>query len=168
MRWFHKEAHGREVVIYILVFLVFDLAYSISTVFLFEHPHLNREISSSQELKQLFTLELFPVLFVIFLLAALLEEVVFRLPLVIFVKLGWSVTKVLGVALLLSIIFGFLHGGVSHIYLQGVGGLLYSVIFLKCGGFQGNFSKAVGVSTAVHFLYNMTLILLIFILIQFE
>lgn len=90
--------------------------------------------------------------------AALFEEIIFRLPLAIFVERNWSTDKVLTVAVPLSAVFGYLHGGIMHVFLQGVSGFMFSLVFLKCGGWQRNYAKAVLASTATHFLFNVTVI----------
>ena len=80
------------------------------------------------------------------------------MPLAFLSGVGLSTAKVLVFAIIFSVIFGFLHGGIPNIFIQGVGGFMYSVLFLKCGGLQGNYTKAIATSTAVHFLFNMTLL----------
>ncbi len=90
--------------------------------------------------------------------SAFFEELLFRLPLAIFVRMGWSLEKVFVVAVVLSLLFGFLHGGISHIFLQGVSGFIFSVVFLKCGGWQRNYAKALIASTVTHFMFNAVLI----------
>ncbi len=87
-------------------------------------------------------------------LSAISEEFFFRAPLFAIGK-ACSRTVTLGAAAGLSIIFGLLHGGLAHIPLQGVLGFILSLVFLKCGGLQCNFYKALAASSATHFLYNM-------------
>ena len=58
-------------------------------------------------------------------------------------------------ALALSIAFGLVHGSFKNIFVQGIGGLVYSIIFLKCGGFQRRFFKAIASSTLAHAAFNM-------------
>ncbi len=60
------------------------------------------------------------------------EEILFRIvPLAIALHL-WR-TRILTVITLLisSIIFGVLHGGVINIFIQGIGGLMYGIFFIK-------------------------------------
>lgn len=83
------------------------------------------------------------------------EEVVFRyMPLIIVIMLCGVSKKVLYCALIVSILFGFLHGGYAHIFVQGVVGILFSIVFLKCGGLQKKYIKAVSASTLTHFGVN--------------
>lgn len=65
------------------------------------------------------------------------------------------------VAFASSILFGLLHGGIHHIWLQGVSGVLYATVYLKCGGMRnetGKDMKAFSASTIVHAAHNMILI----------
>lgn len=97
-------------------------------------------------------------------LIALQEELVYRaLP----VAIWWSASKslktyslhLLFVAVLCSsVIFGYVHFGLKSILLQGVGGLVLSIVYVKCGGFNGKVIKPLLVSTLVHSLYNNVLI----------
>ena len=154
MRWLEKEARGRQVPLCIIGFFDLKLAYvflalGIAYFLNFDVPPVNREPIP------IFTFS-FPI---ILLLGVFAEEVIFRLPLAIAVELGWSITKILAVAAILSIIFGLAHGSIYHVFFQGVGGLIYSVLFLKCGGFQGNYPKAIITTIILHFLYNAVVVL---------
>lgn len=60
------------------------------------------------------------------------EELLFRIaPLAVALRL-WG-TRILTVITLLisSIIFGVIHGGVVNIFIQGIGGLIYGIFFIK-------------------------------------
>ncbi len=86
---------------------------------------------------------------------ALMEEIIFR-----FVLLGgaiqiWGATwPVLLVLALSSIIFGLMHGRPVNILLQGVGGIVFCIIFLKCGGFAHHFLMATFVVALAHSIFN--------------
>ncbi len=86
---------------------------------------------------------------------AALEELIFRLPLAIFLKYNIQPGALLVVAVLLSILFGLAHGGLVGVPIQGIMGLVFCVVFLKCGGLQMKYQKAFLSSTAVHFTYNI-------------
>jgi membrane protease YdiL (CAAX protease family) len=105
------------------------------------------------------------------LFRATIEELIFRFPLSCAV-ITWGVSKkVLGAALVSSLIFGFLHGGctnfgfiyegVHHIFLQGVGGLFYCLLYLKCGGLNKRFLKPIVVTTIAHATYNSAVALIV-------
>lgn len=82
------------------------------------------------------------------------EELRYRLiPLAIPI-LGGSRRLVLPMALASSVSFGVLHGGLVHIPLQGVMGVFFSIIFLKCGGMQKRFVRATSMAIFAHMLYD--------------
>lgn len=93
-----------------------------------------------------------PLLVILFM--AFIEEVKFRLPLSVFVWLKLPTWGIMLVAILLSVLFGLLHGNGYNIPLQGFGGLLYSILYLKCGGMQKKPGKAIIVTTLAHALHN--------------
>jgi membrane protease YdiL (CAAX protease family) len=101
---------------------------------------------------------------VLFLTGALVEEFIFRLfPLTISVKLLGNSTIVIWVAVLSSVIFGYVHAGWAAVPIQGVLGFALALVFLKCGGLQKRSFKAFFVCVFLHFYINMliTVVLLI-------
>lgn len=93
------------------------------------------------------------------ILAVFVEEVIFRVaPLTLATLLCKSPQTVLLVAGASSVIFGLVHGSWHHIFIQGVAGILFSCVFLKCGGFSKKYVKATAASVATHFLVNGILI----------
>lgn len=156
--WLHIEPTGRSLwwflvkmlfLIWVLQFLTQMLLHTVGV-----------PIPNDPELpllkEKFFVIMLFSVPFAVFM-----EEAVWRLLLVLplaFIVESKARPKVLLVStLLLSMIFGYIHkipGGIPSILLQGVGGLLLSVVFLKCGGLQGKYWKALGASTCVHIVFN--------------
>lgn len=100
--------------------------------------------------------------FFIFLAAiAILEEIVFRFfPLHTVVGMIKKPRAVLFVAIIVSIIFGYLHGNWQKIFLQGMTGFVLSCVYLKCGGFQKRWPKALAASSLTHILFNFTLVIL--------
>ncbi len=95
-----------------------------------------------------------------FPLTVLVEEILFRLPLAILVWKKWPLERILFSVLGLSLLFGLMHGGIWHVFSQGVGGMIYSVLFLKCGGFQGRYIKAVLVTFLTHLIFNSAVLFL--------
>ncbi len=93
-----------------------------------------------------------------FIPAAALEECVFRAPLVIMAMIYQP--AVVPFALVLSTGFGLIHGGMQHILLQGVCGLIFAAVFLKCGGMQGRLLLGLLCSTLAHAGSNSTVLLL--------
>lgn len=92
--------------------------------------------------------------FLIFM--ALIEEVIFRLPLAVAVEAEAEKSAILLFALLLSLAFGLAHGSILNIFIQGFGGFIYCILFLKCGGYQKKYSQALAVTTTAHFLWNLS------------
>jgi hypothetical protein len=92
--------------------------------------------------------------------ASLVEESLFRFfPLVlsrIIAKHPLEITLLIAVAS--SIVFGFIHGGIVHIFVQGVLGFIWCILFLKCGGNHDNPLKALFVTWTSHALYNFVLL----------
>lgn len=100
-----------------------------------------------------------PVLFLI----ATVEEAIFRIiPLTIALRESQRKSVHLTVVLLSAIVFGFIHGGPIHIFIQGIGGFLYAVIFLKYAQ-QERYGEASLVVISMHVAFNaiMGLILLL-------
>ena len=94
------------------------------------------------------------IIFVSVFMAPVLEEIIFR-----FFPIGLTnrYTKNKGVLWLVilgaSVLFGYLHGGFVHIFMQGVTGIFYSAAYLRGGLIS---------SVVAHATYNATLLLNIF------
>ena len=54
--------------------------------------------------------------------------------------------------------FSFAHGSVLNMCIQGLVGIVWFLLYLKCGGLQGNHLKAVIATGTVHGFYNLSLI----------
>jgi hypothetical protein len=85
-----------------------------------------------------------------------MEEVLFRLPLAFAVRYLRFVGVLLSV-LVLSIAFAWVHGNLStgRLLLQGMGGIVLSVIFLKCGGLNGKVLKPLAVCVGYHITWDV-------------
>jgi membrane protease YdiL (CAAX protease family) len=69
---------------------------------------------------------------VVLVLIASIEELLFRiLPLSIALYCQLKPGALVFVAVLSSILFGYVHGGVPFILIQGLGGFIYSILFIK-------------------------------------
>ena len=156
-RWLKREARGRQVCFCVIACVIAKFAYVLCATWIFYllkidvpvAPHKTKILISTPEFPLILTVMVF------------FEEGLFRLPLAIAVERNWSLKTVLACALVLSAIFGFCHGGIHHIFLQGVGGIMLSVLFLKCGGAQKNYAKAFTATSAAHFLFDEVLVLLL-------
>lgn len=96
---------------------------------------------------------------------ASLEEFIFRfIPFMIGSMRTYTLTvrRAVVITIISSIVFGYAHGSQINILIQGVVGVFFCAVFLKCGGYNGNFFKGFAASSVAHFLYNLTLALLAF------
>lgn len=84
--------------------------------------------------------------------AAMREEILYRFPL--FFVSSISPRLVIPAAIASSILFGYHHGDLSNIAVQGVIGLILCIVFLKSGGARRDPFKGIAVSGLTHFLYN--------------
>ncbi|OGZ97663.1 MAG: hypothetical protein A2676_03635 [Candidatus Sungbacteria bacterium RIFCSPHIGHO2_01_FULL_51_22] len=62
--------------------------------------------------------------------------------------------------MVLSAIFGAAHGNIINIFIQGVSGFMSLLLFLKCGGWQGRYVKALLTTGITHTLFNGVLTLI--------
>lgn len=131
----------------VLVLLCFAIAIAVVI------DLLNPPDSSSGQLEDL--VKKYPYLLMSLLpLLAALEELIFRLPLALFVRKNVRPLTLVSATLLLSLFFGLGHGGWVGVPMQGVMGIVFCIVFLKCGGLEKNYRKAFFSSTFVHFSYN--------------
>lgn len=156
--WLAKEAKNGQTIILVLAVLAINILYNIMAFYLLsEVLHIPVPIRQDGFEAILFS----PLLIFIF---ALNEELIFRAPLGIAAfyldRLG-RLPLVLVLALISSIIFGWLHGGWIFVCFQGVGGYLYSLLFLKCGGLKGYIFKPLVASTFAHYLHNQIIVLIV-------
>lgn len=95
------------------------------------------------------------------LLVAILEEMIFRAPLYLFVV--WGGPRIAtAAALVSSILFGWMHGGFGNIPIQGIGGIIFCIVFFKCGAMQRKFIRGLSSSITTHFLIDAFIYSLIF------
>ena len=102
----------------------------------------------------------YTLMILLLILAAFTEEMMFRFPLVLFNN-GERYKQLIAV-IGFSILFGYIHGNVYNIFMQGFGGLILSIVFLKCGGSDPFKIKNVLIgilcSTTVHATFNIIVI----------
>lgn len=160
IRWLESEAHGKKVLMWILICVATGYTYSYCTAMLmykFDMP-LSRNHDDGTPIISVFSF--FPLVS-----SCTIEEVLYRLPLALLLQLRLHILRFdqhpinvwpfifLAVAIL-SIGFGYAHGGVDHIFVQGVGGFFFSLLFIKCGGNNGRFVKALACTIIAHILFN--------------
>lgn len=92
-------------------------------------------------------------------LAVVYEEIAFRR-----VPIGMAIAQrgvgklCLFSLVLSSLIFGYLHNGFESLALQGVTGFICGITFIKCGAGSRQYLQGLAASTAVHMIFNATLI----------
>lgn len=163
-RWLEKEAIGIEVVKPIIFCAVAYFLYTLSIFFIlvliFGMPERSPRENYSEDIVRLPILVWdFPL---VLLYLAAIEEFLFRVILLYLVMLVSRMVLgkrdfgyVLFAIVWSSIYFGYIHGGIIHIFIQGVAGVLFCLVFLKCGGYQGKIAKAFYCSTLCHALVNL-------------
>lgn len=155
MLWIKKEACGRDYFISMAGALWLCLVYNSLAIMVMHFFHVDMHLAGKPEIH----FSLTPSFLGRLLRIAFIEELLFRFPLLALTDERWSTTKILICASVSSASFGFFHGGVYHIFLQGVSGFIFCILFLKCGGFRGiqwkGAVKALTATTTVHFLYNV-------------
>lgn len=94
------------------------------------------------------------------MLVPFFEELVFRyLPLGLTFFIVWAcglslrplgTVIVVGAILLTSVVFGYIHGGIGNVFIQGLAGVTFGVIFAKWSGFGARCGKGLLASTIAH------------------
>lgn len=158
MRWLEREARVREAPLYIFGFFALHLWYTAIAVWVIntfgiEIPATEQDRHTTSILQWHFPLLL--------MYWALMEEFLFRVPVGIAAEfLGKSAWVIVPMVIISSVIFGWIHGSYHRVFLQGVGGVLFCILFLKCGGLSGNYPKALASSTIAHALFNGALVII--------
>lgn len=154
MKWLETEAMGWKIFFLICATMALNVAYQLTLWATIQYFDIGvfETIPKSEPTIQILTWY-FP--FVILFLA-LNEELIFRLAPTWFSieKLGVSNRSVLLISFVSAILFALAHGHYLMIFIHGVASVLYSLLYLKCGGFQGHYGKALAVTTITHALYN--------------
>lgn len=155
-RWLEKELHGFDLLVFIFKCSVLNILWC-CLVMLVLHI-INVEFPATRELPPLPAELVFLAPFVL-LVVALAEEIFFRLPLAWAIKVFGESKWTLVSAVALSTAFGLAHGHVLNIFVQGVSGLILCAIFLKCGGLQKKYFKALATATLAHAFCNTLLLI---------
>jgi len=159
MSWLKVEVKGFSMVSLILICVLLRIVWE-GIMLLYFNPLGVTIIVSSRGTP---LMVLIPYFLGTLLIRAVLEEWVFRLlPFAICIgSYGRrSGRAIMAVSVVSSIIFGWVHGGPQFIPFEGVGGLIYCIVFIKCGGFQERYAKATACSTVTHYSFNLFVIVL--------
>ncbi|MDO8571351.1 MAG: CPBP family glutamic-type intramembrane protease [bacterium] len=156
-----KEPQGWDSVKLVVVGAIVAATYSVCAYILFRTLGMTFEERSDLQLPTPLAL-----LFLFLFCAAYIEETLFRLPLIFFI---WWFVKIRHIrwillpALLLSMVFGAVHGGMKYILIQGVAGIIFSCVFLKAGALKGKIIEPLLASSLTHFLTNSIIVALAFL-----
>ncbi len=80
------------------------------------------------------------------------------------IKINYKISILFICIIMISIFFGYLHGNYINVFIQGVSGFIYSLIYLKYGGYYLSYQNsslnsfnALYISTIFHFFHNITI-----------
>jgi membrane protease YdiL (CAAX protease family) len=154
-RWLHHEAIGWSVLKVVagataVKFFLVIFGFFLLLLFKIELSSANVNVGWIDRLPLPYSLTLLAGV-------AFLEEGIFRFPLAFVAILAERL--VIPVAIASSFIFGCVHGDITNVAVQGLGGFVLCLVFLKCGGYRDGF-KGLAASSAVHILYNSILVLM--------
>ncbi len=154
-KWLQRRATGTEALGYVFLGVVFSLTWSLlmSLVYvgLWGIPVSNR---TSDDPKQIVNFLVF--VFIFAYLVAFIEELFFRIIFWdIFIKIYSHPHDIVWGLAGNLLIFGFAHYPVHHsiffsIFVQGIVGAVFSLVYLKTGGQQGKSEYGVFWSTLTH------------------
>ena len=89
------------------------------------------------------------------------EEVIFRIiPLVLLLRYVRNRVIIMVAVLAISALFGYVHHGWESIAMQGVGGVLYSILFIKYAENGTRYYQASAVVILVHTIYNAIIMMI--------
>ncbi len=126
--WLKKDPVGKERYLLPFWMFVFDVVASLGIGILFYFLGIGAGDPSPAAGWSVVSPAFVPEAFLI----ALIEEGVFRIiPLIIALRIWGIRTPTLVVVLVSSILFGLAHGEYYHLFIQGLGGILYCLLFLK-------------------------------------
>ncbi len=95
---------------------------------------------------------------------SVIEELIFRIiPLWIAIRYLRSPWYLITAAFITAIVFGYVHGGVYNILLQGIGGFLYAIIFIRYAAGGKRILEASLVIIILHTIFNGLLSLLLYL-----
>lgn len=152
--WLRHEPAGRAYWVTIVLTTIAMTILANGTQLLYDAVGISLENEHTKSLGE--QVRKIPFVFMLLIVpaAAFFEEVVFRLPLAIFLRKSVELQITLCITVLFSVVFGLSHGGWWNVPAQGLHGFIMSLIFLKCGGIQRKYGKAILASWSVHLFYN--------------
>lgn len=120
------------------------------------YAHFSSQTVHPEQIRKEHLLTALPIIVV-------LEETFFRfIPfLILFVIIRkiqnqYKILLTISVAIISSFVFGYLHGNILNIPVQGVMGILFAVMYLKAGGYNNKQPfQALVVSSTTHLCFNL-------------
>lgn len=158
-KWLEREPTLKQVMVWIPLSAIGYVVYCACVIVIATHfESMPAALTAKSALQwPILTWSFLPGLFCL----ALIEEFLFRfLPSVCLLDRKSSDFDLLFFILLTSWAFGMMHGGKDHLIFQGVAGLLFSIVFLKCGGMKEKYFLGLLASTVVHTCVNATIAIL--------
>jgi membrane protease YdiL (CAAX protease family) len=165
-KWLFKKRSNREILKIVTILFGLSLLNSILTPLIVSYlksENYLADVIYKPDSIYLLNENLFFALviyFTGFFFFALVEEIIFRLPILLFIKRKIKFIYKLILIVLLSIIFSIGHiseenGILIPIFVQGLGGILFSFIFIIAGASQDKYLKALLILTLIHFINNI-------------
>ncbi len=156
--WLKQEVFGLKLLKLLGMFMSLKIAYLGIVVLIY------RYLTISPQRKDVGIKIISIELPVILLMSVIVEEIAFRLLPLLFAQevLKLQLPGVLVVATISSVLFGWSHGSLSNIPIQGVAGIMYCVLFLKTAGLRKNYVKGLATTITTHYLFNISLAVIIF------
>jgi len=115
-------------------------------------------VETPEAAEGLLQIDLFQMVLVVFV-TVFIEELLFRtLPIFVARWINPSIRWIFAIAVIATIVFGYIHGGVANIFIQGVAGLFFAIIYIKGGGYHGRHLRAWCAAGLGHYLYNMLIL----------
>lgn len=157
--WLQTQLTLGQACYFVLICLVFDVVWCfvLASIFHFLKIKISKRTARfkrSAILRWSFPFRLFR--------AVAIEEILFRFfPLTVAIQIWGATWPTVMIAFFSSILFGWIHGNIYNVLIQGVGGLIFCFIFLKCGGFDHRLVQALFFSIAAHYLFNSLIALIV-------
>ncbi len=172
-RWLEEEIPEEKILAY--MFFCFMLSALVANIFMgiiFFSGYLDSSSNSllidvgglRQTSFGLFQPKYFAGMMMGLITSAFSEELFFRFFLLIIVGKAFGSLRNHYFILFCSLVFGILHLRFFQIIVTFFCGYIFSLFFLKCGGLQGNYFKALISVTLVHAFYNFYVLVVSFIL----
>lgn len=162
-KFLYKERGNSEIIRFATMTFIAISMINIVSIYLFKTFYSVGDIVLSERnfFLEFGVFQFFIYYFVGFFFLALFEEVLFRLPIALFIRRRIKFVFKLILIFFLAVLFSIGHmseekGILLPLFVQGTGALLLSFLFIVSGGNKGKYIKAILCVTIIHFLNNIT------------